>query len=158
MLKSRMLPTTVCLGLIVAGAAFAASHLSPEIEGAIKARKAHMQLYSHNLGPLGAMVQDKIPYDAEAAARAATNLAALASVDQSSYWLEGSDIAAAGGRAKADIWSDPDGFAAENEKLATTTTALAAVAGDGLDALKAAFGPVGGSCGSCHETYRGPRN
>ncbi len=145
----------VCVTL--AGSAFAASHLSPEVSGAINARKAHMGLYGYNLGPLGAMAQDKMPYDAAVASAAAANLAALANMDQSNYWVEGSDIAAAGGRAKAEIWSDRAGFDAEVEKLAAATINLAAVAGDGLDAMKAGFGPVGASCGSCHKAYRGPR-
>ncbi|MDP5360798.1 MAG: cytochrome c, partial [Paracoccaceae bacterium] len=46
---------------------------------------------------------------------------------------------------------------AEQVKLAAATATLASVAGDGLDAMKAAFGPVGQSCGSCHESYRAPR-
>ena len=63
-----------------------------------------------------------------------------------------------GNRAKAEIWTDMAGFEAEQVKLAEATAALAAVAGDGADAMKAAFGPVGQSCGSCHEGYRVPRN
>ncbi|MEY1555407.1 cytochrome c [Yoonia sp. R2331] len=153
----RSLPTAALLCATLAGAAFAASHLSPEVASAIKARGAHMSLYGHNLGPLGGMAQDKIPYDAAAAAAAAANLAALANMDQSTYWVEGSDIAAAGGRAKSEIWTDSAGFDAEVAKLAEASTALAAVAGNGLDEMKAAFGPVGAACGSCHKAYRGPR-
>ena len=117
-----------------------------------------MGLNSFYLGPLGGMAQDKIPYDAEVAATAAANLAALATLDQTAYWVEGTDASIEGSRAKSEIWTDRAGYLAEKEKLETTTAALAAVAGDGLDAMKAAFGPVGGTCGSCHEAYRAPRS
>lgn len=148
--------TAVVLG--IASATFAAGHLTPEQQRAMDARQAQMGLYSFNLGPLGGMAQGKIPYDAEVAATAAANLAALAGMDQTAYWLEGTDTSIEGSRAKPEIWTDSAGYLAEKEKLASATLALAAVAGDGLDQMKAAFGPVGMSCGSCHEAYRAPRN
>jgi cytochrome c556 len=140
------------------GAASAGGHNASPEQQAMDARQSHMGLYGFNLGPLGAMVQDKMPYDAEVAAAAAANLAALASIDENRYWVEGTDSSVEGSRAKAEIWTDAAGFEAEIAGLSTATTALAAVAGDGLDAMKAAFGPVGKSCGSCHEAYRAPRN
>ncbi len=144
--------------LVLATAAGADGHLSRDQQGAISARQAQMTLFGFNLGPLGAMVQGNIPYDAETAATAAANLAALASLNEDRYWLEGTDASVGGTRAKAEIWSDPEGFAAQLAKLGETTTALSAVAGDGLEALQGAFGAVGGTCGACHEAYRAPRS
>ena len=154
--KFSMIATATAF--VIAGAAYADGHLTQDQQRALDARKSHMGLNGFNLGPIGAMVQDKMPYDAEVAAAAAANLAAMASMSQDSYWVEGTDSSVEGSRAKAEIWSDPEGFDAEIMKLAAATTALAAVAGDGLDAMKAAFGPVGQSCGSCHEAYRAPRS
>ncbi len=148
--------TAIVVG--IAGAGFAAGHLTEDQQRAMNARQGHMGLYSFNIAPLGGMAQDKIPYDAEVAATAAANLAALATLDQTAYWVEGTDSTVEGSRAKPEIWTDSAGYQTEKEKLETTTAALAAVAGDGLDALKGAFGPVGGSCGSCHEAYRVPQN
>lgn len=156
-LGPRSVVTAVALFGIVS-AAFAAGHLTEEQQGALKARQAHMSLYSFNLGPLGNMAQDKIPYDAEVAAVAAANLAALASVDQAGYWVEGTDTSVEGSRAKAEIWTDTAGFEADQMDLVAASAALAAAAGNGLDQLKAAFGPVGGACGACHEAYRAPRS
>lgn len=154
--KTRaMIAAAAVFGLV--GSAFAAGHLTPEQQRGMDARQAHMSLYGFNLGPIGGMAQDRIPYDAEIAAAAAANLAALAAIDQAGYWVEGTDTSIEGSRAKPEIWSDSDGFAAERVKLADASAALAAVAGDGLDAMKAAFGPVGQSCGSCHEAYRAPQ-
>lgn len=153
----RLTVITVAGVFSITSAAFAAGHLTPEQQNGIKARQAHMSLNSFNLAPLGGMAQDKIPYDAEVASAAAANLAALAAMNEAGYWVEGTDSSIEGNRAKAEIWSDMAGFEAEQVKLAEATAALAAVAGDGLDALKAAFGPVGQTCGSCHESYRAPR-
>jgi cytochrome c556 len=144
--------------LTIAGAAFAEGHLTQDQQRAVDARKAHMSLNSFNLSPLGAMAQDKMPYDAEVAAAAAANLAAFANMSHDSYWVEGTDSSGGGTRAKAEVWTDRAGFNAADMALATATIALAAVAGDGLNALKAAFGPVGGACGACHEAYRAPRS
>ena len=151
-------PSLVLLTLALAGGAFAAGHISEDTARAMEARQSHMTLYSFNLATVGGMAQDKIPYDAAMAASAAGNLAALASVDQSAYWVEGSDNTVEGSKALPVIWTDMAGFEAKQQELATATTALAAAAGDGLDALKGAFGPVGQTCGGCHRTYREPNN
>lgn len=140
--------------LALAGFAVAESHIAPEIASAMKARQSHMTLYSHNLGTLGGMAQDKIPYDAEAAMIAASNLVALAGIDNAGYWVDGSDTSVEGSRALPAIWDDMDGFMADQADLLAAAQGLEGVAGDGLDALKAAFGPVGGACGACHREYR----
>lgn len=154
MTLTRILP----LGLAAAlTATFAVAQSNDMIEGAIKARKAHMSLYGANLGVLGGMAQDQIPYDAELAAAAAGNLAALAGLDERLYWPEGSAAGTVEGtRALAAIWENPDDFAAQQEALLQAALALETAAGDGIDALKAAFGPVGGACGACHRAYREP--
>ena len=150
--------TTLIVGtFLLAQTALAGGHGSPE-DQAIAARQAHMTLLGFNLGPLGAMAQERIPYDADVAAAAAANLAALSTMSQNGYWLEGTDSSLGNNRAKAEIWTDFEGVSAEAAKLVESSAALAAVAGDGLDAMRAALGPVGASCGSCHEAYRAPRN
>lgn len=158
-MSNKSLTTILAAAAItVAGAAYAGGHLTQDQERAIKARQAHMSLNGFNIGPIGAMAQDRIPYDAAVASAAAANLAALASMSEDRYWIEGTDSSVEGNRAKAEIWSDRAGFDAEMVKLAAATADLAAVAGDGLDAMKAAFGPVGRTCGSCHEGYRVPED
>ncbi len=148
------LPTILGLAALLAGTAFAGSHMSEDVEKAIEARHAHMQLYSFNLSTLGGMAQDKISYDATAAAQAANNLAALAAMDQTAYWVDGSDSSLEESRAKPEIWTDSAGFAEQVDALATASADLAAIAGTDLASLKAAFGPVGQSCGGCHRNYR----
>ena len=145
----------ICAGLAVAATAtFAGSHQGPHA-GAIKARQSHMQLYAFNLGILGGMARGNTEYNAEAAMAAAANMAALTSLAQSAYWPAGSDNASAeGSKALPNLWTDFAGAAKIGGDLAAASANLAAVAGDGLEALQGAMGPIGGACGACHKTYR----
>lgn len=144
-------------GLAIAGVAFAQNN--DPAAAAVNVRQAHMQLYAANLGVLGGMAQGRMEYDAEAAQAAADNLAALASIDQRFYWLSGTHAGAIEDtRALEAIWTDRAGFDAEIAGLAEAAAGMQAAAGQGLDSLRGALGPVGASCGSCHEAYRQSNN
>lgn len=152
----RSLIALTALALASGTVALADGH---EGNPAVKARNAHMGLYSFNLGLLGDMAKGTTEYDAETADAAANQLAALAAFDQSSYWVEGTAQGEVdGSRAKAEIWSDTAGWAEKLELMKTGSASLAAVAGDGLEALQAGIGAAGEGCGACHKAYRGPRN
>ena len=132
--------------LCLAGAALAQS----AVDGAVKARKAHMQLYAFNLGALGAMAKGEVDYDAAAAGAAAANIVALTTLDQSRYWPPGSAQGEAeGSRALPALWTSGKAAA-----LRDAAGALAAAAGTDLASLQGAIGPVGQACGSCHESFR----
>lgn len=143
-------------GAAVAGSAFAGGHAG---NPAVSARKAHMQLYSFNLGTLGAMAKGEVEYDADAASAAAGNLAALAALSQRGYWVPGtsSDDLPDESRALPAIWEEGSKAGEIGASFAEAAAALAAVAGDGKDAMAGAIGPVGKGCGDCHEGYRKPR-
>ncbi|MBR2656685.1 MAG: cytochrome c [Loktanella sp.] len=150
--------TPFVVALCLSATALLAQDLTEEQDRSLTGRQAHMGLYGFYLTPLGQMAQDRIPYDADVAAAAANNLAAMAAIDQSAFWVEGTDSSLERSRARAEIWTDPDGYLEVKQGMADATEALALVAGDGLDALKAAFGPVGQSCSACHQPYRAPAN
>ena len=125
-------------------------------EKAIKARKAQMQLYSWNLGALGAMAKGNVAYDAKAASSAANNLLALANLDAGSMWPQGTDSTAMPGktRAKAEAWTTYPKVAEKGKEFNAAAVELASVAGNGLEALQAAVGAVGKTCGGCHKPFR----
>lgn len=154
------LPLAVA-ALLSAGIAVSAQDAPTEkqLMGAVAARQAHMDLYSFNLGIIGSMAKSEIPYDATVASAAAANLASLATLDQSAYWLPGS---AAGSvdktRALPEIWKNMAGFEASEAALMEATVGLQAAAGENLEALQAQLGAVGKACGECHKLYRQPRN
>lgn len=126
------------------------------LEGAIKARKAVMQLYAYSLGALGGMAKGKVEYNAEAAQAAADNLVKAASINQSSMWPEGSDSTAMPDmtRAKVEIWKTYPEVAEKGKALVVAADAMAAAAGKDLASLQGAIGAVGGSCGGCHKPFR----
>lgn len=143
----------------VATTLLADSHIDERaMTGAIKSRQAHMSLYSHNLGILGQIAKEEVPYDAAAARAAADNLVALATMSQAGYWLPGTDSDnMEGTRALPAIW-EPDSQAGTlGRDLAEAALALQAVAGTDLAAVQGALGAVGDACGACHEDYRKPR-
>jgi cytochrome c556 len=60
-------------------------------------------------------------------------------------------------RAKAEIWSDPEGFRAAHARMAQATQQFDAAAKSGdVAAMRAAQPALGSSCSNCHEKYRGP--
>lgn len=141
------------LASVAAGGAVAQS----AIEGAIKARKAHMQLQAFNIGPLVGMAKGEMPYDAAVATAAAGNLAALTGMNFGRYFPEGSAQGQAEGtRALPAIWENGEDVMAKVAALNEAVAALNAAAGTDLAALQGAIGPVGEACGACHKAYRAP--
>ena len=127
-------------------------------EGAIGARQGQFKIMALNIGVLGGMARGTVEYDAAQAQIAADNLAAISQLNQAFNWPEGSDMMAAmTNRALPAIWENQDDFFAKWAAFGTATTGLQAAAGSGLEAMQAALGPVGGSCGACHDAYRQPQ-
>jgi cytochrome c556 len=61
--------------------------------------------------------------------------------------------------AKAEIWSDPQGFAAVLTRFQQEAPKLSAFAKVGdTDGLKKQIGVVGGACKGCHDKYRVPQD
>ncbi|MCC5991198.1 MAG: cytochrome c [Rhodobacteraceae bacterium] len=122
---------------------------------AIEQRQGQFKLYSHNIAVLGGMAQGRMDYDAGMAQTAADNLFHVTRHDQSRLWPEGTDSSASmATRAKPEIWENLDDFVAKFVALQNAAEALQAVAGDGLDAMRAGVGPLSGTCQACHESYR----
>lgn len=133
--------------------------LSSAQDAAIEARQSLMQLQAFNLGQLGAMAKGEMPYDAEQAQVAADNLVALARLDQSAMWPQGSDsFATDKTRAKPAIWDNFPDLMEKGQDLVKASAAMQEVAGTDLDALRSQMEQLGKACGACHEDYREPKN
>lgn len=151
---------SILLAIVIAplsvGIVSAASH-APDYSAAITARQSQMRLFAFNLGTLGAMAQEKMPYDAEVAASAAANLATLTGLDTSAMWPAGSDTDnSENTRALPAIWQNFPDVGAKLQTLSGAAQAMAGAAGTDLASLQAAMGPLGAACGGCHKTYRAP--
>ena len=60
-------------------------------------------------------------------------------------------------RAKAEIWSDREGFDQIIADLAASSAAAIAAAPQSVAELQPLFGAMGESCGGCHDDYRVPK-
>ena len=79
--------------------------------------------------------------------------------NQMAMWPGGSDNANdPNTRALPAIWENFPDVGAKAGALVEAATAMEAAAGEGLDALRGAMGPLGGACAACHESYRAPAN
>ena len=126
------------------------------LEKAIKARQGEMQLRSFNAGPLFGMAKGKMDYDAELAGKLANNLKIQLGLDMGRAWPQGSDNSAYPGKTTAlpKIWETYPEISEYGKKYAKAVNELAAVAGNGADALKGAIGNLGKSCKGCHDDFR----
>jgi cytochrome c556 len=122
-------------------------------EDAIKYRRSVMTLQGAHISALGAMVNGRVPFDAQVAARHADVLALVSTLPWNAFAVAGSDKGDT--RAKPEVWSEPAKFKGHSDKLQAETAKLAAAAKTGnLDNLKAAFGPTAGTCKACHDDFQ----
>ncbi len=146
----------VCLlliGFALTGTSFAGDD---PLLNAIKARQGEMQLRSFNAGPLFGMAKGKIDYDAEMANALAGNLKLQLDLDMSRSWPQGSDNENYAGKTTAlpKIWTTYPEIADYGKKYVMAVNELAAVAGNGQDALRSKIGALGKSCKGCHDEFR----
>lgn len=127
----------------------ATAQLKPEDQ--VKQRRSAFAVIGYNFASLGAMVQDKKPYNREEAQRNAALIAALADYPRH-FFGEGTDKIG-DTKAKPEIWQKRADFDAKMDKMVTAAKALPQSAGDAA-ALKKAFPDVGSACKACHDDYR----
>ena len=138
--------------LVSLSAPAAAQFAKPE--DAIKYRQSAMALMGNHMGRIFAMVNGRVPFDANAA-QVNADIVAIVSRLQFAGFIEGSDKGNT--RAKAEIWSEPDKFRAAAQKSQDDIVKLSAAAKTGnQDQIKAAAGAAGQSCKACHDTYQKP--
>ena len=121
-------------------------------EDAIKLRQSAMKLIGYNFGSIGAMVNDKKPYNKDEAIRNAANIEGLVSQPWE-FFIPGTDKGET--KARADIWKDNAKFKAAADKLQAESAKLAQVSKSGdAAALKTQFGATAQACKACHDDFR----
>ncbi len=121
-------------------------------EDAIKYRKAAFTVLGAHFGRIGAMVNNRVPFDAKVAA---TNADLVAEMSRLPFAAFGPGTDKGDTRAKPEIWAEMDKFNAGGTKMAEEVGKLAAAAkGGNPDAIKAAFGEAAKTCKACHDSYR----
>lgn len=119
-------------------------------------RQEIMEDIGDAMGVLGKMVKGQTPYDATAAT---SSLQVF--ITETPEFLDLFPAGSESGyetRAKPEIWQDMADFESKGQELVSAAEAAMAPAEQGLDAFRAAFGPIGQSCKGCHETYRAPKS
>lgn len=121
-------------------------------EDAVKYRKAAFTVMAAHFGRLGAMANDKMPFDAKVAAENAEIVESMSKLPWAGFG-PGTDKGET--RAKPEIWTDAAKFKKGSEDMMTAVAQLNAAAKTGnLDNIKKAFGESAKTCKACHDAFR----
>lgn len=118
-------------------------------------REAFMKQNGRLLGAVAPVVKGEQPFDA------AEVLAALEAFNDNAQKFDAGAMFPAGsegGEAAPAIWSDRAGFEAAIEEYKAAAAAAIEAPPQDVEALRASFGRIGGSCSDCHRTYRVKKN
>lgn len=149
--RSRLLVSAMLLTAVAAAAQ--AQGQPGKAEQALKYRKAVYQAIAWNFGPMSAMAQGKVPYEAKEFEMRAQRVAALAPMLSESYSPDTQSVA--GSKAKPEMWSNRADFDARMKTLVDNSATLASVAkGGNFEKSKAAFLDTANACKSCHDKYK----
>jgi cytochrome c556 len=136
-------------------AALAQEKPPSKAEQAIKYRQSVYKVILWNFGPVAAMAQGKIPYDAAEFARRAERVATMAPMLLEGYPEGTASEPGIKTRARPEIWENKAEFEKLMHDMENKTAALATVAREGdFDKSKAAFGDAAAACKACHEKFR----
>ena len=122
-------------------------------EDAVKYRKSGMFVMANHFGRIGAMVNEKAPYDAAAAVANAEIVATMSKLPFAGF-VDGT-AGTEKGSAKSNIWTERAKFDEGAKAMQDAVVKLVAAAKtNNLGNLKGAFGDVGKTCKGCHDNYR----
>ena len=154
-MPSKKLFKSIAAGAIVLGLGFSLAYAAAD--DVIKARQNWMKERAKALGPMVAIMKGEAPYDAAAvkASLDAVNAPGEAVKDIELFPPDSAKGETVETFAKAEIWSDPEGFKAAAEAMEKAFSDLAATTDEA--GFRAAFPAVGEACGSCHEKFRRPK-
>lgn len=148
-----MKKSLVALTLVAAALPLAASAQFAKSEDAVQYRQSAMFIMSQHFGRIGAMANDKIPFDAAQAKADADIVKMIGSMPWAAFGA-GTEKGRST-RARADIWSNPDKFKSAQDRLQTLLPKLAAAAEAGdKAALRQVVGETGAACKDCHDNFR----
>ncbi|MPZ46381.1 MAG: cytochrome c [Betaproteobacteria bacterium] len=149
----RSCVVAVVIAAVGIGSALEVAAQQRKPEDNIKMRQAAFTVMSWNFGVLAAMAKGQRPYDqAEAVKRAET--VALASHLPFEGFPKGSE-SGLDTRALPEVWSDPDKFKSNQERLQSETAKLVQAAKSGDPGqLKSQVGATAKACSNCHDDFR----
>ena len=144
---SKQAVGSLVVAVVVGGAAVAVIAAD-----AFQDRHMAMEAVGDAMKPLGAMAKKAAPFDAAVVKASATTIA------DNLKKAQGLFPAGSGGgesRAKPEVWTDAAGFEKGMKDSYAAAVALQSVSDEA--AFGPALGALGGSCKSCHDKYRIPK-
>jgi cytochrome c556 len=123
-------------------------------EAYIKYRQKVMGSLGQNMGAIGDIMKEGLPYKENIAHHAAAINEAAKSIAAAFK----KEVTAGPTDAKGDIWKEYKEFGEKAEKLQAESAKLMKVSMSGdMSALGAQVKELGGACGGCHKEYRKPK-
>ncbi len=140
-------------GAVLLAAALPAAAQFAKPSDAIEYRQGVLFAMGQHMGRIGAMANNKAPFDAKVAAENAEVLAYLSKLPFAGFGPgtdKGHDT-----KAKPEIWKEKAKFDDLTKKMQDSVAKLATAAKSGEEAqVKAAFGEAAKSCKTCHDDFR----
>src|SRR5256885_14440503 len=149
-MKSKLVLVSLAASLGAGVVLEAAAQAKPEV--LVKQRQSAMTLQGKYIGPLGAMAQGKVTYDAKIVQRNAAFLEALSQMP----W-DGFNESTKGEKSAAlpAIWEKPGEVKQAAERFENEAAKLAQISKSGDEAaVKNQIAATAKSCGGCHENFR----
>jgi cytochrome c556 len=148
-MKKRLVAAAAAAALlpILASAQFA------KTEDAIRYRQSALFIMGQHVGRIGAMANDKMPFDAAQVKESAAIVNMVATLP----WVAFGPNTDKGANTKArpEIWQEPGKFTAAQDRLKSTLPKFVAAAETGDKAkIKEAVGELGAACKNCHDDFR----
>jgi cytochrome c556 len=140
------------VGSLVVAVAVGGAAVAVIAADAFQDRHMAMEAVGDAMKPLGAMAKKAAPFDAAVVKASATTIA------DNLKKAQGLFPAGSGGgesRAKPEVWTDAAGFEKGMKDGYAAAVALQSVSDEA--AFGPALGALGGSCKSCHDKYRIPK-
>lgn len=149
-MTTRSFLATVLAAGLLASLPAAAQFQKPA--DAVKYRQGAFAVMGAHFGRIGAMVQNRVPFDAATLAGNAEIVATLSRLPFAAFG-EGTDVGDT--KALPAVWSQRAKFDAASTKMQQAVVELnsAAKTGD-LAKIRPAFGAVGATCKGCHDDFR----
>lgn len=147
-MNQRLLLSAAALGLSAIYIAPVFSQAKPDV--LVRQRQSAMVLIGKYFGPLNAMAQGKIPYDAAVVTRNAGFVDALSKMPWDGF---APSTKGEKSRALPAIYTDTAKFKEAQDRFQSEASKLASMKGDEA-AVKQQITAVGKACAACHDDFR----
>src|SRR5215467_3003199 len=143
-----------CLAILICLVFTTAIVQTQNNEAFVQYRQKVMMSNSANMGAIGDILKNKLPYQSNITVHA-QEIQRMSTLIPDAFKK---DIAAGKTDAKPEIWKEWEKFTAAAEAMGQEAAALVQVSQSGnMEAIGAQVKKLGDACGNCHKPYRKPK-